>query len=239
MKAVILAAGYATRLYPLTLNKAKPLLEVAGKPIIQHIAEKLLSAGVAEKDILVVSNSKFYNDFRKWNSKITVLDDGSTSEENKLGAIGDIAFALKNVEDDVLILAGDNFFTFDLNQFLKFSKGKNFAIVGRELETLEDAKKHGNIEIDSNNRITNFIEKPLNPKTKLSAICVYYISKKYLTLFSRYLEEKTNKDAPGYFMEWLAKNNEVYAWIDSSAYFDIGDKEKLELARRYADEHFN
>lgn len=236
MKAIILAAGYATRMYPLTLNRAKPLIEVGGRPIIDYIIDKINDVGVEE--IIVVSNAKFYDDFRKWNTHVTILNDGSTSDENKLGAIGDILFALKTkrIDDDVLIIAGDNLFTFDLSEFLGFANGRN-VIVGRELPSLEEAKKHGNIEIDDNGKIVNFVEKPPEPKSTLTAIVVYYLKKEVLKLFNEYLEDDNNKDAPGYFMEWLTKKVDVYAWIDDATYFDIGNKEKLEEAERWVNEH--
>lgn len=237
MKALILAAGYATRLYPLTLNTPKQLLKVDGKYVIDYIIEKLKDAGINE--IIVVSNDKFYSQFEKWNPGVKLLNDGSKNEDDRLEAIGDINFVLNelNVEEDVLILAGDNLFTFDLKKFLEFAKDKPCTIVGRNLLTLKEASKHGNLEMDETGKITSFIEKPPEPKTKLTAICVYYWKKEILKLFQQYLQESTGRVAQGFFMEWLTKKTDVYAWINDEPYFDIGDKEKLKEAERWMNEH--
>ncbi len=236
MKALILAAGYATRLYPLTENKAKPLLQVGNKTIIDHLIEKIKNTKIEET--LVVTNGKFYEDFKEWGNADIIINDGSTNNENRLGAIRDIQHVIEHehLDEDVLIIAGDNFFTFDLNEFLEFSKDKQCVIVARNLESLEEAKKHGNLEIDGNGKITKFIEKPLDPKSKLSAICVYYMKKEVLNMLKDY---EGSSDATGFFMEWLTQKIDVHAWVNDETYFDIGDKERLEQARRYIDEHIN
>ncbi|MBT3262189.1 nucleotidyltransferase family protein [Candidatus Woesearchaeota archaeon] len=236
MKAIILAAGYATRLYPLTLNKAKPLLEIGGKTVIDHILDKIKQTDITET--IVVTNDKFYKDFETWNPGVTVLNDGTKNEQDRLESIGDINFALKNVDEDFIIIAGDNLFTFDLNELLDFAKDKQYVITGRNLPSLEEAKKHGSIEeMDGTGRVIQFVEKPENPKTKLSAIMMYCFKKEGKQEIINYLETEYKKENPKTLIEWLTQKTEVYAWINDSTYFDIGDKEKLDEAERWVNEH--
>ncbi len=230
MKAIILAAGYATRLYPLTLNKPKPLLPVAGKPIIEYILEKLALIEEIDK-IYVVTNQKFITHFERWKEKfkiskeIKVLNDNTLSDEDKLGAIGDLKFVIEKekLNDDLFVVGGDNLFQFDLLKFIDFFKKKGTVVALRDVKDKELAKKYGIVKLDTDSRIINFQEKPVAPTTTLAAICMYLFSQAELKQVKEYLKEGNNPDAPGYYIQWLHKKTAVYGFIFSEKWYDIGD----------------
>ena len=244
MKALILAAGYATRLYPLTLNQPKPLLPVGDKPVIEHIIEKI--SGIDDiNEILVVTNQKFFGHFEDWAEKsnmlsflegrrIKILNDGTLSNDDRLGAIGDIDFAIKNegIEDDLLIVAGDNLFQFGLDEFVEFARSKHpMSSVGvYDLEDIEAAKRFGVVKIDGDAKIVDFQEKPPQPASTLVAKCLYYFPAVKLGLIADYIEEGKIKDAPGYYLEWLSERDGVYGYSFEGSWYDIGHLESYKEA---------
>lgn len=238
MKALILAAGYATRLYPLTKDRPKPLLPVAGKPILEYIMEKI--EGVEEIDSLyLVTNEKFILDFKDWldnfktKKKIKILNDDSTCDDDRLGAIGDIRFFLEEekIDDDLLIVAGDNLFQFDLSRFIQFFQEKKAPCIALyDIGNQERARNYGVVTVDENQRIVNFEEKPSHPTSTLIATCLYFFPKEDLNLISTYLKEKRSSDAPGYYIQWLAKREEVYGFVFKEKWYDIGSLESLKEA---------
>ncbi len=238
MKALILAAGYATRLYPLTKDRPKPLLPIAGKPILEYIMEKLEKTEGIDT-IYLVTNQKFILKFQNWLSnfktkkEIKILNDGSTCDGNKLGAIGDIKFVLEKekLDDDLLIVAGDNLFELNPLSFIKFfEKKKASCIALYNIGDKEKARKYGVVVIDENQRIIKFEEKPPYPSSTLIATCLYLFSKEDLILISTYLEEKRSSDAPGFYIQWLAKEKEVYGFVFKERWYDIGSLESLKEA---------
>jgi glucose-1-phosphate thymidylyltransferase len=240
MKVLLLAAGYATRLYPLTLNTPKPLLPVAGKTVLGYIFD-LIEPLKQVDEVFIVTNEKFYQNFEDWkknfksSKKITVIDDGTTSNETRLGATGDIEFVIKkeNIKDDLLVLAGDNLFKADLSIFTGFSISKRPSItIGLyDIKDLILAKNYGIVSLDKNNKLINFKEKPANPPSTLAAMCLYFFPKERLSIMKRYLETDNAKDAPGYFLEWLYKKESVFGYVfKDKKWFDIGDKKSLEEA---------
>ena len=242
MKVLLLAAGYATRLYPLTLNKPKPLLPVAGRPIVEFILD-IIEPIKEVSEVFVVTNHKFTVHFEKWNKgysgpkKITVVNDGTTTNENRLGATGDIEFVIreKNIKEDLLIVAGDNIFKTDLAGFMNFSISKRPSIsIGLyDVKDLTLAKKYGIVSIDSNNKVTEFKEKPSEPRSTLAAKCLYFFPKEKLGVIKEYLATDYNEDAPGYFLEWLSKKEELFGYVfKGEQWFDIGDKKSYEEADR-------
>jgi glucose-1-phosphate thymidylyltransferase len=242
MKALILAAGYATRLYPLTKEYPKPLLKVGSKPIIDYIVEKL-SVIQDIDNITVVTNSKFISIFTKWASglktpkSITLVDDLSKSEADRRGAIGDMDFAIeqRRIRDDLLIVGGDNLFTEQLQEFLSFAKDKSPSpIIGvYDIRNTEQAKKYGVLVMDKDNRITDFEEKPQDPRSTLIAMCLYYFRKEKLGLIREYLNEKHGKyDAAGFYIDWLRRKEKVYGFVFSGRWYDIGHQEFYEEANR-------
>jgi glucose-1-phosphate thymidylyltransferase len=244
MDAIILAAGYATRLYPLTLDKAKPLLKVAGKPIIEWVLDNL--ANVPQLGtIYIVTNDKFANDFQAWADRYTaaatgstrprikIINDGSKSDDDKLGAIGDINFVINRenlANSDLLIVAGDNLFEQSLAAFLEFAKGTQATVAVHDVGNLKAMKKYGAITVNSEGVITHCEEKPAHPKSTLAAIAIYYYSSDVTPLVTTYLAAGNDPDAPGRFVQWLYTRKPVKTFQIKGKWLDIGSKETLELA---------
>src|SRR3989338_3712969 len=239
MKAIILAAGYATRLHPLTLDKPKPLLEVKNKPIISHIIEKLEDFPI--EILFVVTNNKFFPPFTEWLSKTSfkipceVVNDLTTSNDDRKGAMGDIKFVIdeKKIDDDLIVVAGDNLFNFDLKKlFDEFNSKKRNLIGVYDVGWINDAKKFGVVEVGKNNKITGFEEKPEEPLSTLVSTGIYFFPKETIQLLNQYLSEGNNPDQPGRFIAWLFKQVPVYAHHFKRKWFDIGTLETFELAQK-------
>lgn len=241
MKAIILAAGYATRLHPLTKNLSKCLIEVKGSPIVQHIVEKIGKTGEVDK-VYIVTNHKFSLSFEQWQESfksqvpVKVIDDGTTSNEDRRGAIGDIEFVVEheNIDDNLLVIAGDNLFEFNLEKFISFFREKDAAVVAlHNFPSEEDiAEKYGVVEIDSANKIVSFEEKPKKPKTNLAATACYIFPKREIAELREYVKNKLPLDNPGEFIKYLAKKKEVYGFVFKEKWYDIGSFESLGKARR-------
>ena len=239
MKCVILAAGYATRLYPLTENFPKPLLEVAGKPILDWLIDDMASTGMVE-EYIVISNHKFAHIFEEWAAKksdvtIRVIDDGTTSNETRLGAVKDIQFAIEQLQldDDLLVMAGDNLLDFSLGEFIRYGKEKNATCVMRYYEASE-ARLHktGVIEIDANDGILSFEEKPAQPKSHWCVPAFYYYTREDSRLIKKGIESGCGTDAPGSFIAWLSGQTQVYAWEMPGRRYDIGNLESYEEVKQ-------
>jgi glucose-1-phosphate thymidylyltransferase len=234
MKLLVIAAGYATRLYPLTLNRPKALLPVGGRPMLDHVLGSL--AGVGADATYVVTNSKFAPHFRDWASEqqdVTVIDDGTTSDDDKLGAIGDIAFALEHaqIDDDLVVVAGDNLFSDDLAEFGAFCREKGAPVVAvYDVGDLAQMSKYNAIEIDEQGRITYFEEKPQKPTSTLSAIALYFYPRHVLPLIRQYVDEGNNPDQPGRLVQWLYPRVDVLTWRVPGEWYDIGSEETLREA---------
>lgn len=233
MKAIILAAGYATRLYPLTKDRPKALLDIAGKPIINYILDEIETLPDVDK-VYVVSNAKFFDAFCNWQKTLDgriateIVNDGTTDDSNKLGAVGDINFTVDNckIDDDLLVIAGDNIFTFKLKDYYDFFKSKNAdTILVKRLERIEDLRRMANVETDETGKVLEMVEKPQNPKTNLAAFASYIYKKDTLPLIKQYLDEGGNPDAPGFFPSWLHKIRPVYAYEFCGECYDIGTHE--------------
>lgn len=239
MKAIILAAGYATRLYPLTENKAKPLLPVGGKPIINHLVENINSVPEIN-EIFVVTNNKFYNDFCDWRDSvhsanpITIINDNTTSDADKLGAIGDIDLVIKKmkIEDDLLIVAGDNLFTFPLQKFVDFYRINGLSIAAYAFPCREELHHYGIVNVTANNKVISFQEKPKQTNSNLVAVCLYIFPKNKLHLVGEYFNSSSNNDAPGYYLEWLINREDISAFVFKSIWHDIGTHEAYERAQK-------
>ena len=240
MKCIILAAGYATRLYPLTKNKPKPLLDVAGKPILEHILEKV-SKVTDINEVFIVTNDRFYSCFIEWEKgyrfpdKIHIVNDGTTTNENRLGAIADLQYTVDKmgIDDEIMVLAGDNLFDFELYDFVKFYRRKAAdCISAHEINDVERLKRTGVVEVDRKWKVVSFEEKPENPKTNLAVPPFYIYKKETLPLISEYLKEGNNPDAPGNFIPWLIKKKDVYAFKFEGERYDIGTPESYETVIR-------
>jgi glucose-1-phosphate thymidylyltransferase len=243
MNVLILAAGYATRLYPLTLKRAKPLLDVAGKPMIAWVTDNLRHVRGIET-VYIVTNARFASDFEAWaktyqraNSqfRFKIINDGSTADENKLGAIGDINLVLSREQingTDLLIVAGDNLFSEPLSGFVEEARGNDAAVAVYDVRDLNQIKKYSGIEVDENGFLTHFEEKPPKPTNTLTAIALYYYSPSVLSLLTTYLAAGNNPDQPGRFIQWLYTRKPVKTVRISGKWFDVGSKETLEEANR-------
>ncbi|HEY4479487.1 MAG TPA: nucleotidyltransferase family protein [Candidatus Paceibacterota bacterium] len=241
MKTIILAAGYATRLYPLTLTKPKPLLQVAHKPMLERVLEKLALA--KDDEVIIVTNEKFRGNFERFADSykrihgisLKVLNDGSSSDENKLGAIGDLHLAIEkeNIAEDILVIAGDNLFSESLAPFREYAVRKNAPVLAvYDIGSIEATKKFNAISVNEESVITFFEEKPSRPQSSLMGIALYYYPKNIVPLIKTYIQEGNNADQPGRFIQWLYKKMPVYTWRVPGIWFDIGSKETLDEANQ-------
>jgi glucose-1-phosphate thymidylyltransferase len=231
MKGLILAAGYATRLYPLTRTTAKPLLPIGGKPMIDHILDRIREADSIDS-IHVVTNSKFAGAFRNWApADVTVHDDGTTSEDDRLGAIGDIRFVVKRagIDDDLLVVAGDNLFDYSLDAFVRWWRGKGVAsaIALYEVGDPDLIKQYGVVELDDHERIVDMVEKPQEPRSTLAATACYLYHREHVKLVATYLAEGNSPDQPGRLPEWLYTRAPVYGYRFEGEWLDIGNRDQL------------
>jgi glucose-1-phosphate thymidylyltransferase len=243
VKLIILGAGYATRLHPLTLHQPKPLLDVAGKPMIAHVLDNLKA--ITDIDhIYIVTNDKFAERFQLWaddyretyeGAPITIINDHSTDDSNKLGAIADMNLVLTEakIETDIMVVAGDNLFSRSLGAFGEFCHARDAPVLGvYDVGNLEEIKKYNAIEIDDTGRITFFEEKPAQPKSTLTGIALYYYPKWTLPLIRQYLAEGNHADQPGLLVQWLYQRTPFYVWRVPGTWYDVGSKETLEEAIR-------
>ena len=231
MKCLILAAGYATRLYPLTENYPKPLLKVGDKTILDWLVDDIDTAGKVD-EYVVISNHKFAHHFDEWAKnkaqKITVVDDGTSSNETRLGAVRDIQFAIDalGLDDDMLVIAGDNVLDFSLTRFIDYAEKKNTSCIMRYFEATEKKlQKCGVVSIDENDLITDMEEKPECPKSNWCCPPFYYYTKKDAKLVKTGIESGCGIDAPGSYIAWLCKQTRVHAMEMPGKRYDIGNLE--------------
>ena len=230
MKCLILAAGYATRLYPLTENFPKPLLEVQGKTILDWLIEDIETAGMVD-EYVVISNHKFAEHFEKWakgKDKITVVDDGTSSNEKRLGAVKDIQFAIEKVglDDEMLVIAGDNLLDFSLTTFMQYAKEKNASCIMRYYEA-EEARLHnsGVVTIDDADKILKMVEKPAEPESHWCCPPFYFYTREDAKLIQKGIDAGCGTDAPGSYIAWLSTVVPVYAFEMPGRRYDIGNLE--------------
>ncbi len=244
MKALILAAGYATRLYPLSLNTPKPLLPIANKPMIEYILEKINEVDEIN-EVFIVTNNKFFNNFTEWKSKyneekpVTIINDKTLSNETRLGAVGDIDFVVrnKNVSEDLLVIAGDNLFEFSLKELCGFFIKKKSTVLG--IYDIKDkskaANKFGVVELDSEFKILKFDEKPSIPSTSLVATACYLFTSDDLVELKKCIDENNKPDNSGDFIKHLSLEKSVYGFVFSEKWFDIGSHDQY----KYVNDLYN
>ena len=231
MKAVLLAAGYGTRLLPLTADCPKTLLDVAGKPMIEWILEGL--ARVPGLDaVALVTNDRFAPHHERWAVsyrgplKPSVLNDGTRTDATKLGAVGDLKLVKDRLklDDDLLVVAGDNLFEFDPAKFAAFFRQKNAAVVAlKDMKGSPLLSQYGLVNLGPDQRMTGFEEKPKVPTSDLVSTCFYAFPRRELGLIDTYLASGGNPDAPGHYLRWLYRQTAVYGWVFQDAWLDIGD----------------
>ena len=238
MKIIILAAGYAMRLRPLTLDMPKSLLRIGGKTIIDRILDKVDTIKGWDH-AYIVTNEKYFGKFNDWlgtvsiKEKITIVNDGSTTNDNRLGAIKDMELVIKNetIDDDTLIIAGDNLFELDLALFVEFAKANDGVSVALyDIGSRDLAKSFGVVKIDERKRIEDFEEKPQDPKSTLVSTGIYYFPKNKLPFIHKYVKMHSKLDAPGYYVGWLSKEDNVYGFKFLEDWQDIGNIESYQEA---------
>lgn len=238
MKCLILAAGYATRLYPLTENFPKPLLEVGNKTILDWLIDDIDSCGAVD-EYVVISNHKFAHHFENWAAnnphRITVVDDGTRSNDTRLGAVCDIQFAIDalKLDDDMLVIAGDNLLDFSLTKFVEYAKNKQTSCIMRYYEpTTARLNKSGVVSIDENDKILFMEEKPAEPKSNWCAPPFYFYTRGDARLVKKGIEAGCGIDAPGSFIAWLCTQTEVHAMEMPGKRYDIGNLESYESVKK-------
>lgn len=237
MKCLILAAGYATRLYPLTENFPKPLLQVGEKTILDWLVDDIDTAGLVD-EYVVISNHKYAHHFEDWAKtkamKVTVVDDGTSSNETRLGAVKDIQFAIDSLEldDDMLVIAGDNVLDFSLTRFLAYAKEKGTSCIMRYFEgARQKLVKCGVVQVDREDRILGMEEKPAQPKSNWCCPPFYYYTREDARLVAKGIEAGCGTDAPGSYIAWLCTQTPVYAMEMPGKRFDVGNLESYQKIR--------
>ena len=235
MKCLILAAGYATRLYPLTENFPKPLLKVGDKTILDWLIDDIDSAGLVD-EYIVISNHKFASIFEDWApARVTVLDDGTTSNDTRLGAVRDIQFAIDTLglDDDLLVIAGDNLLDFSLVQFMRYAREKGTTCVMRYYEPSEEKlRKTGVATVDDSDRILAMEEKPAEPRSHWCCPPFYFYRRADVPLVKKGIDSGCGVDAPGSFIAWLSGVTPVHAWPMPGRRYDIGNLASYEEVQR-------
>ncbi len=238
MKCLILAAGYATRLYPLTENFPKPLLKVGDKTILDWLVEDIDKSGEVD-EYIVISNHKFAKHFETWaatkKQKITVVDDGTSTNETRLGAVKDVLFAIEKckIDSDMLVIAGDNVLDFSLTKFIAYAKNKNASCIMRYFEPSEKKlQKCGVVTVDEQDKITGMEEKPQTPKSNWACPPFYYYTKTDARLVEKGIKAGCGTDAPGSYIAWLCGETDVYAMEMPGKRFDIGNLESYEKVQK-------
>ncbi|MBF0385767.1 MAG: nucleotidyltransferase family protein [Candidatus Omnitrophica bacterium] len=239
MKVLVLAAGYGTRLYSIVKDTPKALLPINNKPLLNYTIDKI--KGIKDlSEIVVVTNNKFEGIFKSWakglniKKQVTILNDGTNTPDDRLGSIGDIKFSLDNhkIDEDLLIVGGDNLFDFDIAKYIDFAKIKQKICIGvYDIHNLEEAKLFGVVAVDSQSLVTSFEEKPDQPKSTLIAMCFYYLPRNTLSLLPQYLRESGKADKAGDYIKWLHKKTEVYGFEFTGKWFDIGSVESYHEAQ--------
>ena len=242
LDTVILAGGFAKRMWPLTYEIPKVLLDVAGKPVLTHIINKL--EPVENIDTIYLSiNNKFKDHFSAWQNtietskKIELVVEPSNDEKGKLGSIGALDYLIKNknINRDLFVIGGDNLFEFDISKFINFFKeNKSSAVLGfYDLGNKKEASKFGVVKINSENKVIEFEEKPKNPKSSMVSTCIYMFSKDCLGLISQYLENGNDKDVMGHFIKWLHRKSDVHGFVFNENWFDIGSMETYKKVNEF------
>ena len=243
MKALILAAGYGTRLAAIIKDTPKALIEIQGQPLINYILERVEPLeGLNE--ILIVTNDKFFGHFEKWAAEyqkhcrdpISLINDGTKENEKRLGSVGDMAFVIKEtrITEDLFVIGGDNLFDYSLEDFVNFAATKPKAVtIGLyDVGNHESAKSFGVVTLDAQKRVVDFQEKPENPQSTLIAMCCYYFPKKTLGTIQQYLGASNKTDRAGDYIKWLSEEIDVFGFKFSGKWYDIGNIESYQDAQK-------
>lgn len=243
MKCIILCAGFGTRLYPLTMDKPKALLEIKGRLIIEDVLERLEKIKDID-EIFIVSNEKFYLQFVWWleklkhplKGKIKIINDNVLMNESRIGGLGDLSLVMKSnrIEDDILVVLGDNFFNFEIDEFIEFfKKNRKTCICIYDVGDKESAKRFGVAALDDKKRVISIEEKPEEPKTTLVSIGIYIFTKDDLKKFEEYMKSDLNKEGPAYFAKYLLERQDVLGYVCQGEWHDIGTIEQYNELNKF------
>jgi len=241
MKAVILAGGYARRMWPLTKNKPKHLLPVAGKPMLDYVMASIESLPTLD-EIYISTNMRFQNQFKRYldgvhtKKKLHLFVEDTLSEEEKLGSVGALGYLIRKngLDDDLLVIGGDNIFSFKMTDFVNYFYAKKANVIALyNLGNKEKARLYGVVHIDEERRIVDFQEKPADPQSTLISTACYAFTRKGVRNVLKYLEEGNDPDKMGHFIEWLYKHDDVYGFVFTGVWFDIGSLESYKAANEY------
>lgn len=237
MKVIILAAGYGTRLYPLTRNIPKALVTINGKPMLNYIIEKLilLKGNFSLEGIKLVSNDRFYQQFLDWreeyNIDIEIVSDGTKSIEERLGAIRDIRFAIGDEVNDWLILGADNLFEDNLHELIEKAQESDVCLGVYDIKNKSFAKRYGVVKINLFQEIDDFQEKPKEAESSLIATCIYSFNRKSVGYLDEYIDLHRECDSAGSFFAWLSKRIKVKGVFLKGKWVDIGHFDSLKLVK--------
>jgi len=246
MNLLILAAGYAVRLHPHSLTTPKPLLDVGGVPMVEHVLRRMAASATLDRAVLV-SNARFHDAYAGWIGTFArsegidgiplpdLINDGSTAPENKLGAIGDLRLGMREGDlygDDLVVIGGDNLFELPQPGFIGRARPLPAAIATADVGSPENVRRFASLETDGEGRLTAFIEKPAAPTGTIAGTALYYFRRETLPLIDRYVEEGNHPDNAGYLFQWLFPRIPTYAFPIDGRWFDIGDADTLAEARR-------
>ncbi len=241
MKAVVLAGGYAKRMWPLTKNRPKHLLPVAGRPMLDYVMTSLEQVPTLE-EIFISTNMRFQDQFRRYldgvhtEKKLRLFVEDARSEEEKLGSVGALGYLIRenDIDDDLLVIGGDNIFSFKLTDFMDYFYAKKANVIALyDIRSREKARLYGVVHIDEGCRIVDFQEKPANPQSTLISTACYAFTRRGVRSILRYLKEGNDPDKMGHFIEWLYRHDDVYGFVFTGVWFDIGSLESYEAANKY------
>ena len=244
MKAVILAGGFAKRMWPLTKDKPKHLLHIAGRPMLEYVLDKVIAVPDMER-VYISTNAKFEDQFREFLGgylgcpayvDVELIIEDALSEGEKLGSVGALGFLIKekNIDGELLVVGGDNLFDFDIADVHQFYVDKkSISMVVYDVGTMELARLYGIVTLDANKKIIKFVEKPAEPESTLASTACYFFTKDGVKLITRYIDEGNKADALGHFIEWLIEQTDVYGYVHDGSWFDIGSIESFDDANQY------
>lgn len=231
MKCIVLGAGYATRLYPLTENFPKPLLKIKDKTILDHLVDDI-STNCSISSFVIISNHKYIEHYKEWKSSkaldISLIDDGTVTNETRLGAVKDILLAIEElkIDEDVLIIAGDNVLDFSFSSFIKFFNEKKHSCIMKYYEKeLKEGKRYCVVEADKDDKVIYMKEKVLNPTSHFLVPPFYIYRKEDLPLIKKALDDGCQYDAPGSLVEWMSQRVDFYSYTMPGSRYDVGDIE--------------
>jgi len=240
MIAIILAGGYAKRLWPLTAKKPKALLPISGKPILNYVVEKLIPLDPPIKKIILSTNLKFQSQFKKWLKNtgychVELMPETSSNEEEKLGAVRALADVVEKIgKQDILVLASDSLFNDELDSFLSFFYEKRASTIALYYaESIAEAKRGSTVVVNEDQRIIEFVEKPVHPKTTLVGACIYALPAGISKRLKEYLQLGLATDEPGRFIQWLHKQEPVYGYMFKDYLWDIGTIASYKAANKF------